>query len=194
MKAHKNSAKPFACGSHGRPARRAAGLFCLLMPVAAAEQASLPLLQLVNDYRVEHGLASVPISRSLNAVAAAHVRDLEEHPPTGQCNLHSWSAAGPWTPCCYTSDHQQALCMWDKPREITRGAYSGDGFEISAWSGDPISPEQALEIWKSSPAHKDMLLNRGLWTDAAWQAMGGAVYGHYAVVWFGKEAEAAAPR
>ena len=173
---------------------RAASLLCLLMPVVALAQESLPLLQLVNAYRVEHGLRSVPISPSLNAVAAAHVRDLEAHTPTGQCNLHSWSPAGSWTPCCYTSDHKQARCMWDKPREITQGAYSGDGFEISAWSSDPMSPRQALESWKISPAHIGVVLNRGIWASTTWQAMGGAVYGRYAVVWFGKAADAASPR
>ena len=47
--------------------------------------------------------------------------DLERHPPSGQCNTHSWSANARWSACCYTRDHAQARCMWDKPREISRG-------------------------------------------------------------------------
>lgn len=169
-------------------------LLCALLPMGALAQESLLLLQLVNALRAEHGLPPVPISPSLNAVAAAHVRDLEAHPPGGQCNLHSWSQSGAWTPCCYTGNHKQARCMWDKPREITRGAYTGDGYEISAWYSDRMTPSQALESWKRSSAHLSLVLSRGIWSNTTWQAMGGAVFGRYAVVWFGKVAEPQAPR
>ena len=84
--------------------------------------------------------------------------------------------------------------MWDKPREITRGSYAGDGFEISAWHSDRMTPTQALESWKRSSPHLSVILNRGNWSNIAWQAMGGAVSGRYAVVWFGKVAEPQAPR
>lgn len=60
---------------------------------------------------------------------------------TSTCNLHSWASSSKWyTPflslpspslcplyslsfiirsgCCYYSDHRNAACMWNKPREI----------------------------------------------------------------------------
>lgn len=52
----------------------------------------------------------------------------------GECNLHSWSnnGYGLWNGCCYTSNHAAASCMWDKPREISGGIFTGNGYENSA--------------------------------------------------------------
>jgi hypothetical protein len=101
--------------------------------------------------------------------------------------MHSWSDAGTWSPCCYTDDHAESQCMWDKPRELTD--YPGDGFEISygAW-GMPADPAGALAGWQSSPPHREVILNAGMWSDA-WQAVGIGIRGGYASVWFGVEAE-----
>lgn len=145
---------------------------------------------MINAYRVERGLEAIPVSRSLTRVAELHVQDLEQHPPTGQCNLHSWSAAGAWSPCCYTADHAQARCMWAKPREITRGGYSGNGYEISAAaSGARITPEDALRMWQKSSGHHQVIINQGGWSSIRWQAMGIAMSEHHAVVWFGQETD-----
>lgn len=156
------------------------------------------LARMVNGYRAEYGLPPVPISRSLNAVAEAHVRDLMENRPDtatafgrGRCNMHSWSSAGPWTPVCYTRDHARASAMWSKPREITRGAYPGNGYEIAYWWSGAITPEIAIEGWIDSPAHNDLLIEDGPWRGANWQAMGIGLHGNYAVVWFGKEPDRA---
>jgi len=154
---------------------------------------------MVNDYRADHGLPPVPISPSLNAVAEAHVRDLMDNRPDtatgfgrGACNMHSWSSAGRWTPVCYTRDHARAPAMWSKPREITRGAYPGNGYEIAYWwSGGRITPEIALHGWQDSPGHNDLLIEDGPWRDANWRAMGVGIHGNYAVVWFGKEPDRA---
>ena len=59
---------------------------------------------------------------------ALKVDNKPDAPP--ECNLHSWSDKGPWSACCYTPDHAQAQCMWDKPSELTN--YPGNGYEISA--------------------------------------------------------------
>jgi hypothetical protein len=161
-----------------------------------AEEAELA--RLVNRYRADVGLPPVPLSRSLGAVAEAHVRDLMEHHPdsatgfgSGRCNMHSWSSAGRWTPVCYTPDHARASAMWSKPREITRGAYTGNGYEIAYWYGGRITPEIALYGWQDSPAHNDLIVEDGQWRGADWQAMGVGIYGSYAVVWFGKEPDRA---
>ncbi len=144
----------------------------------------------LNAYRQRRGLAPIPVSARLTQVAAAHVADLEAHYQrgnSGNCNMHSWSANGNWTPCCYTPDHARKQCMWDKPREITGGAYSATGYEIVAYYSDPITPERALQIWQQSDGHHIMVVNQGQWYDNTWRAMGAAMGMHYAVVWFGEE-------
>jgi hypothetical protein len=89
-------------------------------PNGCLSEAEVELAQLINNYRNENGLPSVPISQSLTAVAQWHVIDLHENiPDTGSdhgfaCNMHSWSGAQPtlWSAVCYTSDHQYAQGMW----------------------------------------------------------------------------------
>lgn len=150
--------------------------------------ASAELADAVNQYRVEQGLASIPVSNALTRVAEAHVRDLETNDPTGgQCNLHSWSAAGEWSACCYTEDHAQAQCMWDKPGELT--SYPGYGYEIAYVDSGGATPDGALNGWIGSSGHHDVILSRGPWADRPWHAMGAAIQGQYAVVWFGEEAD-----
>lgn len=156
--------------------------------------AEIELANLVNDYRRANGLPPVPLSRSLTLVAERHVRDLDRHrPDTGSdsrglpCNAHSWSSAGDWTPVCYTPDHHYRELMWNKPREITRGAYDGNGYEIAVGSGGfAMTPEVALRQWRGSAAHNGVILQQGPWGEP-WRAMGVGLYGGYAVIWFGRE-------
>ncbi len=144
------------------------------------------IVNIINDYRVSKGLSKIPISPSLNKVAALHVKDLaDNHPDNSPCNLHSWSDKGSWSSCCYTPDHAKASCMWNKPRELT--SYKGDGYEIAAWSSNNITAKYALEIWKSSSGHHNVIINASTWSNHTWKAIGGAIYKGYAVVWFGKE-------
>ncbi|HWQ12419.1 MAG TPA: CAP domain-containing protein [Roseiflexaceae bacterium] len=149
------------------------------------------LVRLVNAYRAEHGLPPVPVSRSLTTVAQLHVRDLQEHSPNSgadprglACNLHSWSANGPWTPVCYTADHAYATGMWEKPREIT--GYPGIGFENAfAISGAHATAASALASWKGSAAHRATILQQEGWSRYAWPAMGVGISESFAVLWFG---------
>ncbi len=169
-----------------------------LTPGECVSPEEAKLIQLINDYRQTHGLSPVPISKSMMTVAQWHVRDLENHQPDHgtdsrgmDCNMHSWSSNGPWTPVCYTSDHKYASGMWDKPREITGGKYSGNGYENShgGSSGWVATAESALRGWKNSSAHNAVMIEEGIWEDANWQAMGVGIYGSYAVLWFGKETD-----
>ncbi|MBA2661181.1 MAG: hypothetical protein H0U74_02720 [Bradymonadaceae bacterium] len=142
------------------------------------------LFDAINAYRQENSLAPIALSYSLTAVARAHVKDLNDHRATvlvGTCNMHSWSGHGPWSACCYTPDHAQASCMWNKPREITN--YPGNGYEISASTANPTT---ALSLWKNSSGHNAVILNQGIWTQT-WRAMGIGAEGGYAHVWFGRE-------
>lgn len=150
------------------------------------------LAAVINEYRRDQGLDTIPLSKSLTMVAEAHVKDLQDHnPATGVCNAHSWSANGNWTACCYTADHAQAQCMWNKPKEITNGAYAGFGYEIasgaSGFSG--MTPQRALESWKGSDAHHQVILSQGVWASHPWKAMGAAYSTSWAVVWFGEQTD-----
>ncbi len=155
--------------------------------VTADEQ---KLYDLIMKYRADKGLPKIPMSKSLSYVAHQHVWDLEVNQPVnGTCNMHSWSGKGPWTSCCYTPDHKQASCMWNKPKELT--TYQGYGFEISCGGTDPLTPQGALECWQGSVHHNDVILNKDIWEKYTWQSIGIGIYGKYAVVWFGKEADEA---
>lgn len=145
----------------------------------------LSLAKLINKYREHHGLKCIPLSKSLSYVAQLHVKDLYHNKPyDDQCNLHSWSGAGQWTPCCYTPDDEKANCMWNKPRELT--AYNAAGFECTyvAFDGQADAPE-ALKAWQNSPAHRNVLLNKNHWTEKEWQALGVGIYKQFAVIWLG---------
>jgi hypothetical protein len=145
----------------------------------------LKLYQLIMEYRASHGKASIPLSKALTFVGQTHAGDLTEHySVNGKCNLHSWSKKGIWSPCCYSGDHSQAECMWNKPRELT--PYTGDGFELAYWHLWTPTPENTLEHWKQSPLHDPVILNTGKWEEVSWQAIGIAMYDDYALVWLGK--------
>jgi hypothetical protein len=108
--------------------------------------------------------------------------------------MHSWSGKGAWSSCCYTSDHKQADCMWNKPREMT--AYQGNGYEIahgysnySTYAGYDVTPETSLNGWKSSPGHNSVILNQNIWQSMRWEAIGIGMYKDFSVVWFGTEAD-----
>lgn len=152
------------------------------------------LARLINKHRLSHGLLEVPLSRSLTMVAQWHVRDLQWHNPNSgtdergmSCNLHSWSDQGYWIPVCYTSDHYYASGMWYKPDEITRGIYDDYGYEIAAGAGWwNASAAWALNLWKGSPSHNDVIIEQGAWEGSKWSEMGVGIYKGYAVTWFSR--------
>lgn len=144
----------------------------------------LKLYDIIHAYRKQKRLPKIPLSKSLTYVAQTHAKDLmENNLVTERCNLHSWSSKGKWSSCCYTNDHKQSACMWNKPRELT--SYTSDGYEIAAFSSDGITPEEALNMWKKSQGHNQVLTNAGTWKSNKWNAIGIGIYKNYAVVWFG---------
>ena len=150
------------------------------------------LFDLITAYRRDNGLPDVPCSPSLSYVARTHSTDLETNEPhaPAECNMHSWSDAGPWTACCYTPDHAQAECMWRKPTELSE--YTDYGFEISyGATGYNITPEGALEAWQGSAGHNAVILNEGSWASWPWGAMGVGIDGGFANVWFGSSTDPA---
>ena len=173
-------------------------LFTLITTTASALNVTLSaeeklLYNLVNEYRAQNGLSAIPLSNSLTYVAQTHVKDLHNSPPTGVCNMHSWSQNETWSSCCYTSDHAKAQCMWDKPRELTN--YSGNGFENAFGGSDGYiaTAQDALKGWKHSQGHNAVILNQGTWANITWKALGIGLYKGYAVLWFGQEVDSANP-
>jgi hypothetical protein len=131
-------------------------------------------------------------ANGLREKALKHINDVTWIPRWGRDRIynmgaHSWSSRGNWTPVCFTLDGRYAQAMYDKPREITRGSYRGDGIEIAAWSSMGITPEFALELWQDSRAHDQVILEKGAWRGSDWKAMGVALGGNFAFIWFGKE-------
>lgn len=151
----------------------------------------MDLIKLLNDYRQQHGLPRVTISRTMMLVAQTHVKDLVENGAyTGTCNLHSWSNKGNWSPVCYTGDPSNYNAMWNKPREISNGAYTGNGFEIAYMTTTGATPSQAMNAWKNSPDHNAVILEQPpTWSDMRWPAIGAGMYKGFAVVWFGDKTD-----
>ena len=155
------------------------------------------LARLVNESRRSQGLPPIPVSRSLTMVAQAHVRDLQWNSPDMgtdprglNCNLHSWSDRGEWTPACYTKDHLYRTSMWRKPDEITQGVYNGNGYEIVfGGKGFHATAASALNGWQHNMPHNDVIVEHGPWSGYRWPAMGIGVYQGFAAVWFGKTAD-----
>lgn len=155
------------------------------MPDAAND--ALALAAAINEYRESLGLPRVPWSKSLAKVATAHVRDLNVNKPTSDtCNMHSWSKRGRWTACCYDSSKVAPKCMWTKPQEIAR--FRAKGYEVAAFATG-ITPARALELWRNSAQHHDMIANRASWKTSTWRAFAVAIDGDYAVAWFAETAD-----
>lgn len=151
------------------------------------------LYTMIMEYRKQQGLPEIPLSVNLTKVAHIHAQDLHTSRPfNDRCNMHSWSKKGEWTACCYTDDHKRAQCMWDKPRELSN--YKGDGYEIAhgysaykTYPGEDVTPQTALDGWKHSKGHNMVIVNKGIWKEVSWNAIGIGMYKDFAVVWFGKE-------
>ncbi len=149
------------------------------MPAGCLNPEEAELAALVNEYRAENGLPAVALSKTLTSVAQWHTIDTARAVDVSgawgndpACNLHSWYGlpASRYSKCCYSADHAKAACMWDKPYELSGGAYPSFGFENAAVGH--ASPRAALEAWGASTGHNRVILNRGVWKSYDWKAMG----------------------
>jgi hypothetical protein len=143
------------------------------------------LYQLINDFRKANGLQVIPISKSLSYVARMHVLDLTQNrPDTSFCSLSSWSDKGPWQPCCHSRITPNPLCILGKPAELS--AYSGEGHELCYWDNLQVRPDSVIAFFSGLKQSRDLLTNQSKWSYFSWKAVGVAIYGHYASVWFGE--------
>lgn len=143
------------------------------------------LYELVNEYRAQQGLPTIPLSPALTLVANRHVQDLEKN--IGQLT-HSWSD------CAYETSFD---CMWEAPQRLGT-AYPGRGYENAfGASRFQATAESALRAWQRSNAHNAVILNQhngGIdWSDQQWNALGVGIYEGYAVLWFGEEPDPTVP-
>ncbi|MBA2662893.1 MAG: hypothetical protein H0U74_11395 [Bradymonadaceae bacterium] len=167
------------------PIEDAAGQGPYSHPLNELERA---LYDALMQHRADHGLEPIALSYSLTVVARTHVEDLNAHAPSvvnADCNMHSWSDQGSWSSCCYTADHAQSACMWNKPAELTN--YPGYGYEISG--GGYRSVTELVAGWEGSPGHNDVILNRNKWQDRQWRAVGVGFRDRFAHVWFGHDVD-----
>ena len=157
-------------------------------------EAEANLYYLINEYRESLGLSKLSFSKSLTSVARAHVKDSHDYTPRLQRddrgiqgNLHSWSNNGNWRGGAYTPDHEHAQIMWDKPSELTD--YKGSGYEISVYHSIGIDPKLALDLWKSSSGHNEVIIGDSDWSFIT--TMGVAMDKNYSHVWFGGDEDPA---
>ena len=158
---------------------------------------------LVNNERRNAGLRPLHCDANMRWVAYKHLDDADEGAKQNlawgdECNLHSWLVK---SPCCYTSDHENAECMWGKPyvscirpqmysqtngniQELS-GWDDRTGFEISAWFSNKMSATQAINQWKGSSGHYDMIMSRGKWSDL--KTVGCGYRNNHAHCWFAKK-------
>lgn len=181
--------------------KKLAPLFFLLAAIPAfcqeicISEEEKKLYDLINQYRKSKKLKPIPLSAKLTKTAQAHVRDLNEnfnYETVSDCNPHSWSDKGNWSSCCYTPDHKQAKCMWDKPMEIA--GYNSAGYEIAYYTSGEANAVEGLEGWKKSPGHNPVIVNLGSWQKIEWKAIGVGMSGNYGVVWFGELADDETPK
>ena len=154
-------------------------------PPAAADDPEKELARLINAYRAANDLPAVPVSKKLTLVAETHARDCAAHPGQG---MHDWSQSDKWTGGAFGKNPH---IMWDKPKEIAD--YPSAGYENAAGGGDKITAQEALKLWKGDAAHNDVILNKGIWKDMTWKAMGVGIYKGNAHLWFGTDADPDAP-
>lgn len=146
------------------------------------DDAERQLASLINEYRAQHGLPAIAISPALSLVANRHVRDMA-------LNLHTLTHD--WSNCPMS---QSWACMWNAPQVLGTG-YPGNGYE-NAFGGRADAASDVVQIlraWKEegqpTRPHNDVILNRGMWKDSTWQALGIGIYQGYAVMWVGREVD-----
>jgi uncharacterized protein YkwD len=79
--------------------------------------------------------------------------------------------------------------MWNKPREITNGVYSGSGYENAHRNSGGATAESAFNGWRNSSGHNAVILEEGIWQGQNWPVMGVGIYENYAVLWFGDQSD-----
>jgi hypothetical protein len=137
------------------------------------------LFRLINEYRAESKLPPVAMSEPLSLVANRHLLDL---------TLNLKYLTHGWSNCPYDIKKEDTWnCIFQSPQRLNTG-YTGQGFEnLYRNLNGNASPVSALEAWKKSPIHNNLILNLDIWNKTKFDAFGVAVSGNYAAIWFGSK-------
>ncbi|MBS1793993.1 MAG: CAP domain-containing protein [Acidobacteria bacterium] len=137
------------------------------------------LFKMINDYRAANNLPPVALSESLSLVANRHLLDLANNVRTF---THGWSN------CPYDlKDEKTWGCVFDAPKRLKAG-YDGNGYEnLYRNLNGAATPALALDAWKKSQFHNNLILNLDVWKDTKFDAFGLAISGNYAAMWFGSD-------
>lgn len=121
--------------------------------LSAADQIEQPVIQLINEIRVEQGLRPLKVSTRLARAAEAH-------------------AVSMGTEGYFDHSSSDGTSFW---KRIAR-FFSQDGFrhwtvgENLLWASPNVSPEEALLMWLGSPGHRKVLLSPA-WTHVGLSAV-----------------------
>jgi uncharacterized protein YkwD len=135
------------------------------------------LFDLVNRYRTSAEKPALKLSAPLSLIANRRLLDLKYNMKT---LTHSWSN------CRYDIKNEKTWhCVLDAPARFKTG-YNGRGFEaLYRTTTSAAAPIDALEAWKKSSLHNSIILNLDGFKDMPWDAVGIAIDGQYAALWFG---------
>ncbi len=135
------------------------------------------LYRIINEYRAQNNKPPVALSEPLSLVANRHILDLTINV---KYLTHGWSN------CAYDLKNKAAgNCLFESPQRLNAG-YAGQGFDnLYRNLSGTATPALALEAWKKSLMHNNLMLNLDVWKDVKYDAFGIAVSGNYAAIWFG---------
>jgi hypothetical protein len=139
------------------------------------------LYKIINDYRAANKLPPVAISEALSFVANRHLLDLTNNV---KFFTHGWSD------CPYDIKNEKTWnCVTEAPQRL-KSNYQGSGYEnLYRNLGGNATPQLALDAWKKSPLHNNLILNLDVWKETNFDAFGLAISGNYAAIWFGTQSD-----
>ena len=137
------------------------------------------LFKIINDYRIANKLPPIELSESLSVVANRHLIDL---------NINVKFFTHGWSNCPFDlKDEKTWDCVFNAPQRL-KTDYQGNGYENLFHNlNGSVTPQLALEAWKKSRPHNNLILNLEIWNDTVFDAFGIAINGNYAAMWFGSD-------
>ncbi len=158
------------------------GTLALTEKKCAGDEISPPekeLYKIINDYRAANNQPPIPLSESLSLVANRHLLDLINNVKTF---THGWSN------CPYEIANEKTWnCVFEAPQRLKTN-FQGNGYEnLYRNLNGNATPTLALDAWKKSVMHNNLILNLDVWKDTTFDGFGIAIDGNYAAIWFGSE-------
>ncbi|MBX3299115.1 MAG: hypothetical protein KF736_06575 [Acidobacteria bacterium] len=128
-------------------------------------------------YRHASNVETPALSNALSILANRRLLDLKLNMRT---LTHSWSN------CRYDPNELGTLpCLNEAPRRFGLD-YKGNAYEVLYFTSNAkVTAGAAVEAWSRSRLHSLILLNRDEFEPYSWDAVGVAVSGGFASVWFG---------